>query len=92
MADAHAGRSELLDGTAVLVDRAAEVRAFTDLNLVHLEERARVDGHDRTVDFLGDEEGTARVRQVGQDDLGAVERQAGAGRVGAELRLRHVRR
>ena len=62
MADAHGGRTELLDRAARLVDRAAEISSFTDLNLVHLDERARVNGHDCAVDFGGDVEGTACVR------------------------------
>ena len=92
MADAHGGRTELLDDTARLVDRTTHISSFRDLNHVHLDERARVDVHDRAIDFGGDSEVTARVRQVRQDDLGAVERQACAGGVGAEFGLRHVRR
>ena len=92
MADAHAGRAELLDGAAGLVDRAAHVGVFADLDLVDLEERARVDRDDRAVDFVGDAEDAARVGQVRHDDLGAVERQARALGVGAEFGLRHVGR
>ena len=92
MADAHGGRTELLDHAAGLVDRTTHISSFRDLNHVHLNERARINGHDCTIDFGGDAEVTARVRQVRQDDLRAIERQTSAGGVGAEFSLRHVRR
>ena len=92
MANADAVGAEHADGTAGLVERTAEICAFTEVDTVDLDFRTRVDVQGGTVIDGRDLDVTARGAEVGKEELTAVHREARASRLNLDGRFRHVGR
>ena len=92
MADTEAVGAEHTDGTAALVERTAEICAFTEIDTVDLDFRTRVDVKDGAVVDGRDLDVTTRDAEVREEELATVHREARAGRFNLDGRLGHISR
>ena len=92
MADAETIGAEHADRAASLVERTAQVRAFTQVDAVDLDFRTRVDVEGGPVIDGRDLDVTTRGAEVREEELATVHREARAGRFNLDGRLGHISR